>query len=319
MIQLKCVSTACSELTPMPKRSNEFQRLVFYVQRALASADPAEESAYLVDRATGKNREVDVCIHGKVGDHDVLVSVECRDHARRADVGWVEQMAAKHERLATNALILASKSGFSASALKVAEYYNAKTVSFDEIEKTDFGDLLGASSSLWAKKVIASAEKVVFVVQKVDGAETERVVVSRDNYLHKADGEVICLAEDLVNRLLRSALVRDYLLTHGDAEHSFFTLQWDVARSGLTTPIYMRSLKPSELRAIQSVELRGPCSIEIQEFSVRQAQIDDVIVAWGEPSILGQDAIIVSVQDPDKGESLALSIDGTDVPITKQS
>lgn len=299
----------------MPKRSNEFQRLVFYVQKALANADPSEESEFLIDRATGQKREVDVCVHGKVSDKDVLVSVECRDHARRADVGWVEQMAAKHERLPTNALILASKSGFSANALRVAEYYNAKTIAFDEIETTDFGDLLGAASSLWAKKVTASAEKVVFAVNKSDGTELERVVVSRDNYLHTANGEVVAVSEDLVNRLLRSSLLRDYLLIHGGADHSYFTLAWDVAKSELTTPLYMRSLEPDELRELHSVEITGPCSIEIQEFAVQQAQIDDVKVAWGEPSILGHDAILVSTEHPEKGQSLSLSIDGEDVPI----
>ncbi len=102
----------------------------------------------LQDSVTGTEREVDVCITGEVGGHQVIVSIECRDHRRRADVTWVEQMAAKHDRLPTNALILASKSGFSKEARKVAKRYNTKTISFDEIEVTDYVSLLGANSSL---------------------------------------------------------------------------------------------------------------------------------------------------------------------------
>lgn len=301
----------------MPKRSNEFQRLVYFVQKAVVDGASAEESALLTDLATGADREVDVCIRGSVGGHDVLISIECRDHKRRADVGWVEQMAAKHQRLTTNALILASKSGFSSNALKVAKHYNARTISFDQIEETDFGSLLGASSNLWAKKVIASAEKVVFVVRKQCDSKTERVAVSRDNYLHTADGEVVGLAEELVGRLLRSPQVREYLLLHGDTEHTYFTLEWDVKKAKIPDQIFLKSLDPEELRVIESVDIRGPCKIEIENFAVKQAEIDEVTVAWGEPKILGNDAILISIQDPQGKESIALRVDGEEIQVKK--
>lgn len=59
------------------------------------------ESKMLTDRVTKRKREVDVCIEGHVGGHSVVVSVECRDHKRIADVSWVDAMKAKHDRLPT--------------------------------------------------------------------------------------------------------------------------------------------------------------------------------------------------------------------------
>ena len=96
----------------MPKRTNDFQRLVYLVRVNLADGATVTESKMLTDRVTNRKREVDVCIEGHVGQHPVIVSVECRAHKRIADVTWVDTMKAKHARLPTNALILASRSGF---------------------------------------------------------------------------------------------------------------------------------------------------------------------------------------------------------------
>ena len=90
--------------TQMPRRTNEFQRLIAAIQGHLDPGSSVAESELLPDRITGTGREVDVVISGKVGSQPVTVSVECRDRARSADVTWVEQMQAKHSRLATNVL-----------------------------------------------------------------------------------------------------------------------------------------------------------------------------------------------------------------------
>jgi hypothetical protein len=75
----------------------------------------------LAPLSEGKHkREVDVCVEGIVGGTPLNVCLECRDHARPADVTWVEAMKAKHDRLPTHALILASRSGFTNQAQVVA-------------------------------------------------------------------------------------------------------------------------------------------------------------------------------------------------------
>ena len=100
----------------VPKRSNDFQKLVFLVKKHLAVGAKVTESKMLADLATGADREVDVFIETTVGGHDVAISIECIDHKRPADVTWIEKMKAKHERLETNVLVLCSRSGCSAEA-----------------------------------------------------------------------------------------------------------------------------------------------------------------------------------------------------------
>src|SRR4051794_9466219 len=107
----------------MPKRTNDFQRLIYLVRVNLADGATVTQSKMMRDRSTKRWREVDVCIEGHVGSHPVTVSVECRDHRRVADVTWVDAMKAKHDRLDTNALVLASSSGFTPEARDVAKSY----------------------------------------------------------------------------------------------------------------------------------------------------------------------------------------------------
>jgi hypothetical protein len=51
----------------MPKRTNDFQRLIYLVRVNLADGATVTESKMLKDRITGTMREVDICIEGSVG------------------------------------------------------------------------------------------------------------------------------------------------------------------------------------------------------------------------------------------------------------
>jgi hypothetical protein len=56
----------------MPQRSNEFQKLVYLVKRQMAAGAKVTESRMLVDRITGTEREVDICIETSVAGHAVI-------------------------------------------------------------------------------------------------------------------------------------------------------------------------------------------------------------------------------------------------------
>lgn len=66
----------------------------------------------LTDRMSGGQREVDVVAEGTVAGHNVVISIEVRDHARPQGLEWIEQAHDKHSRLPTNLLVLVSSSGF---------------------------------------------------------------------------------------------------------------------------------------------------------------------------------------------------------------
>jgi hypothetical protein len=132
----------------MPPRSNDFQRLVFLVKKVLEPQATVTESKALPDRQTGQDREVDVCIEAEVGGYPMIVSMECRDHSRPADVTWVEQMGAKHGRLPTNALVLASRSGFSKAARKLAEMSGIHLLAYKKVTEQAVRDTVGLMTQL---------------------------------------------------------------------------------------------------------------------------------------------------------------------------
>jgi hypothetical protein len=117
----------------VPKRTNAFQTVIFMIQSHIAGQAKVTESVELTDLVTGEPREVDVCIETQVAGHGIIVSIECRDHARKQDVRWIQEMHAKHERLPTDHLVLVSSSGFTRQALKVARTYNIATIVPEEL------------------------------------------------------------------------------------------------------------------------------------------------------------------------------------------
>src|SRR5204862_4038233 len=110
--------TSIVSRTSMPRRTNEFQRLIAVIQSHLDPGATVEESVLLEDRITATKREVDVCVRGKLAKQPVTISIECWDRGRTADVTWVDEMHCKHSRLPTNLLILVSHSGFTGEAIR---------------------------------------------------------------------------------------------------------------------------------------------------------------------------------------------------------
>ena len=101
----------------------------------------------LPDSLTGNLREVDIVAQTTISSYNYCLSVECCDHARPADVTWIESMAKKHESLPTTNLVLWSRSGFSQSALLKAKALKIQAISQAEAVKVDWAqtpkDLVG--------------------------------------------------------------------------------------------------------------------------------------------------------------------------------
>jgi hypothetical protein len=79
----------------MPKRTNEFQKIVLLIQKHAAAGVIVTESKLFRDKITGAAREVDICLASDIAGYQMVVSIECRDRGRRTDVQWVEEMKSK--------------------------------------------------------------------------------------------------------------------------------------------------------------------------------------------------------------------------------
>jgi hypothetical protein len=295
----------------MPKRTNDFQRLVYLVRVNLAAGATVTESKMLADLVTKHKREVDVCIEGHVGGDPVIVCVECRDSKRVTDVTWVNAMKGKHERLPTSLLILASRRGFTAKAREVATSYGIKTFSLEEVDQVDFPALLKSSSSLWTKSVTVSASKVLVRVRATTSLAEEAVRVTPTNLVYSSDGKELGQIGELVEMMLNSGLARDHLLREGMEDHAWFQLVWDRPRdTTLGNPLFMKQIDPDGFREIESIQITGPCKFEITQFGLRRGKLGDVHLAWGKTEILGRDTVVVATKDAAGVEKLSINIAG---------
>lgn len=127
----------------MPKRSNDFQRLIYLIKRCLADErSTVEESVMLIDRQTGAEVEVDVVIRTEIAGTKIVVGVECTATGRPATVEWINKNIAKHEFL-TDKIVLVSKEGFTAEAVKKAVANNALTLALEDAEQSDWTQIAG--------------------------------------------------------------------------------------------------------------------------------------------------------------------------------
>jgi hypothetical protein len=123
----------------MPRRTNDFQRLLFQIEKQLAPLGAiVEESAMLPERGTGDLREVDILISLDEGQHRVRIGIECQNKSRPATKQWVEAIAKKHEELGINKTVLISSSGFYAAARRKAEILFITVLDFTSVDDADW-------------------------------------------------------------------------------------------------------------------------------------------------------------------------------------
>lgn len=101
----------------MPKRSNDFQRLIKIIYDAMAGVEggTVTESAELHE-PDGTAREIDVLIEASAYGHTLRIAVECRDRSRKGDVEWIDALLGKYRNLDVHKIIAVSRSGFSRAA-----------------------------------------------------------------------------------------------------------------------------------------------------------------------------------------------------------
>jgi hypothetical protein len=147
---------------------------------------------------------VDICVEGIVGGTPVNVCLECRDHARPADVTWVDEMKANmsgfprmpSSSLLTQGLRTERKRWRGVSERGGAALWNRSHFLFHA--------LLKATSALWTKYVTFSAQKVAVGVRPTPVLPAENVAVMPENLLYAANGTVRGPIGELVKVVLNA-------------------------------------------------------------------------------------------------------------------
>jgi len=119
----------------VPRRSNEFQKLIFVLYRQLFKKATVKESMFLQDKDTGSNTEVDITINYEINGKPAIIGVECTAMKRKADILWYRAMVKKHEDLPLiTKTVLVSKSGFTKQVYEKAKKNNVEVLTLEQAE-----------------------------------------------------------------------------------------------------------------------------------------------------------------------------------------
>ncbi len=296
----------------MPKRSNEFQKIVLLLKKHFAPSEATvTESKMLKHRITGEEKEVDICIAQMIAGHSFVLSIECTDTARNVTAEWVERMRGKHEHLETDKLVLISSAGFSDNALKEAKGLGIETYSFEELNDESAELIFKNTKSLWHKVVTLSAKKVLFLIESIGELPEENLSVSSNTLIFNEKGEIISEAKELVEFLLADPNNVGKPVTRDATEnHKWFEIHIEKAEEVYNNnPIFIKYLEGNLLRKIKSIYISGELTPTINEFPLIQGKIGEDNIAWGTGKIQDKEAIIFTTENRKGERRMTISTD----------
>lgn len=127
----------------MPKRSNDFQKLILFIEQQLAAENAVvRESVMLTPLDGGEDLEVDVLIEAALGRHRLLLAIECRDHRRPATKEWINELVGKYAVLPVDKVIAVSRSGFTRGAKQRAVGGKVVLSTMRAVRETDWPSTL---------------------------------------------------------------------------------------------------------------------------------------------------------------------------------
>jgi|GEM_PF-1060264 len=159
----------------MPKRTNDFQKIVAHLEHQLSHKGArVTESKLLIDKRTGSKREVDIVIETKAGIHPFIIGIECIDHKRPASITWLEQISKKHEALPINKTIAVSRSGFVKGAQKAAKDLKIDLYTFGEVLQADWVKMVSTFKTM-SVEGFCLPKQVEVAIQYVNGKKLVRI------------------------------------------------------------------------------------------------------------------------------------------------
>lgn len=260
----------------MPRRTNPFQEMIFQVEQQLADGTRVEQSRLLNDAVSG-SREVDVVLESTVGGYAVIVSIECCDRGRPADVSWVEQQCKKHETLPTSLLVLVSRSGFTSTASARAAHEGVLHLHVDDARQVDWCAVVGQLETVRLFWFDAVTGVRVFY----DGDEGDGHLVSHDAKLQSACGEFSTSARGVVDAVFSKPQLRAATVDKASVGERGGWLAYLPLKPGTVcvTPESERAVRAAEVVLIS--ELRKT-SFTLQGFSMRRSRGHEIQVGHGE-------------------------------------
>lgn len=148
--------------------------MIKLIEHQLAPRDAVvTESKLLIDSRNGAEREADILIEYKVGEHPISIAVECRDHKRKADTGWIDQLVGKYRYLPVDKVIAVARAGFWETTLEAARESGIDTYSLEDAFESNWEEATSVP-------VHVHVTQVQFIVRDVGPITDLNILVPAD-------------------------------------------------------------------------------------------------------------------------------------------
>lgn len=285
----------------MPKRSNDFQKLIHHIQTQISQNSFVEESRFLTDAITGQSREVDIVIEGTAASYSFIVSIEVIGWSKKkGDIEWVERMICKHSTLPTDKLILVSKTGFTKSAIKKAAFHRIETITIEQALSNAWKEFF---KSLGRFEEITNRFRCRAIFKNKKKGSTNPILPLNQLVFADANLSERMKLVDIINIILQNQQLRDTIFNHIQRDSSQnYTVDFKPPKSIYVLDENNKTNEISLLRIeLESSQKTSHFKLEIGSFKGRE-------IAFGRSIFPKDDKYITLVNQSDPNTTLVSGV-----------
>ncbi len=119
-----------------------FEDLAASIQRELSPEARIEQNERVVGRRSGRSREIDIAVYQSVGQYELFIAIDCKDHRRKVNVKDVESFMGLVDDVGANQAAIVSQRGFTAAASQRAADGGIRCFRLIDTEESDWKSCL---------------------------------------------------------------------------------------------------------------------------------------------------------------------------------
>ena len=271
------------------------------------------ESALVVLTPGEEPAEIDVLLESKVVGHEVRIALECRDHGRRGDKNWVEQVLGKYSGSEIRPIMVHSK-GFTSGAKAKASRCGITLLTLSEANEHDWLPDFLKATAFFVSNAPTSIRLHGLAVLDKEGRQVEADL--NGAYICQVSFGTIALLSDFardVGMLAAQEIVRE---NHKEANEPAKFTSNAIPDGKVVLPIGLQYIPaPATLilaRDITSYPLHRISITYEACYEVEQAPLEQFV--WKQDTVVqtidwtdtkGQPCTLVTIMDGPTGKELA--------------
>lgn len=119
------------------KKGRSFERTIRLIQESFGEVPNVQvHSNYLIKSQTGRKREIDVLIIGRINGFEIKIAIECKDYSRRVQNRDIESFNSKCDQIRDiNKRVFVSSSGYQSGAIESANFFGIELLQTKDLSQ----------------------------------------------------------------------------------------------------------------------------------------------------------------------------------------